>query len=717
MNVWRWGWPLARRRKALSVLTAFAAGIPILVTCLMWMVDAHAIPTRTGSISAAMGNAQGTVRLLGSLDDASKVRRTSAALRELDPSADLMISRIGALKCQGRTLEMSLLGRDWTGTFAVTGHTTQGAVPTKPGEYAVTPGLAQSCGFRVGDVITVDGHQGRLVGLMTIPTAGRTSQEIFATVAIARGDGADFPSWTVNQIDRLTPERLQELHLELRTRDDFRDKHTALETHPVLLGGTILLSSVSFLVCARFLAGRTARRTRKAFEGFGATPGEVRRTEATASFYAALAGLLCGGVIVVVAWLFVPTMVADSHGLERPYPVPPAVGMGALTVASLLLPIFPALLTPRIVQRVRTARPHNPHRPAAVGTRLALAARTRTLGIATIAALVCGLSTFLNVFVAASIDYAKNNTITSGLRDGLVRLHIDDGRTPPPALLSDLEKAAHAPVTPSYEAFFHGDEVFGPLEGEYVCSTFTLIDDAAGWKDLAGRDLTTEERQALDAGQALGLDPRCPLKGQLRLGEDRPLGITVTLHRTDVQPRVWTQQALVMWTSTAKRLGLTPRIMALSTSPTVTVNDDLIAQMGRIVEAHGYSATRLFANNQPPTDPPLVVTFITVELGLLFLTLLVTMGMSIAADERPTHHLLSNLGMRWPSRWTIHMIVLGLPALLGAATGFLAGTVIAHVAALNLLATQAHIPSWALVPVASVLLIPGIAAATTPRRV
>src|SRR5918999_1007218 len=367
----RWAWRMFRREWRRQIL----------VIALLTVAVAAAIGSVTVAYNAAaaddaeFGSANPLIRLDGANPD--KLDASLAAVRKRFGTTDVIGHR--ALRVPGSVDPVEFRSQDPRGPYGNARLAFRhGSYPARPGQVAVTDGVATRLGLEIGDPLALDGRRRNVVGIVENP---RHLSDEFALVSPTSAGAPDEVTVLVNasaaSIDAFVHsppganDRAAFGGTEERPNDQAASALAMFSVATVFLLLASLVASAGFAVIAQ-------RRLRQlgALAAIGATEKHLRLVLLTGGAVVGAIGALPGAIVGLALWLaLIPTLEpAVGHRID-PLSLP-----WTLLVATVFVAVLGATAAAwwpgRVVARVPvtlalSARPPRP-RPTHHSTLLAV---------------------------------------------------------------------------------------------------------------------------------------------------------------------------------------------------------------------------------------------------------------------------------------------------------------------------------------------------------
>lgn len=712
---------VALRRRTLSTLTAAVAILPILCAMTIWIIDAHSELSPAQRQSQAFGDRPYRARFNGVAVSADRAAQAEAALQaeNVDPIRVVENPEL-TIQMGGRNVFVKAIAKPWTREFRDAFHARTGRAPTRIDEVAVTPALAAR-GLSLGSTIQVGSQMRTVVGVATTPGWTGHTEAVFLSDVTGQDLQRANILWVMSR--HPSAELVERHHLFVDSPSELRATSTVLSNHPVILGGTVLLTSVGLLLCVRSLTGRTVERTARALVGVGASTRQIARVETLGAVIPAAVGTTLGWGLIALEYSFLPDAVAAANNIERPHLVPPLLALGALSIAFIVLTALPAwrdgihaarnTTNPAPRDTVVATFPRSPVTSWGLGIRSVLHHRRRSRLLGFIAAALCLLTVnIVAITITADTQKLEQEAREGGVRDGAVRVFL---RTSDPAMVSAALGSRVKDIRILYHLQVQNKSL--PLRGNGplgMCPEPVLVDDVAGFQTLFGRPPISAEQAALERGDGLEIRPGCGDQVQLVAPDGRPLtDKPIHLVPSTVEERLSSQYGAVLLRRAAT--SFPAQIVPLAVIGDIADDsphqrEQILVQLASI----GVPSNTVTFGGIPHEPPPLVVLFVVAEALVLMLAVTVVSALTMGAEERGTHRALTSLGMPKRKRAIVQFITFGLPLV----TGLLAGTVGGLVFAVAFTELVMHHPPvlspLAYTPWVAVLLLPLLAWFTTP---
>ena len=316
----RWAWRMFRREWRQQIL----------VTALLTVAVAAAIASVTiaynsGSADdAEFGSANHLLRFDGA--DPGRLEASLAAARERFGTIDVIGHR--SLPVPGSVDPVEFRSQDPRGAF---GHARlalrEGSYPTRPGQVAVTDGVATLLGLEIGETLALDGRRRTVAGIVENP---RELSDEFALVSSSSAGAPDHVTVLVDasagavdafsrsQAGGAEDDRSAFAGTESRPNDQAANALAMFSVATVFLLLATLVASAGFAVVAQ-------RRLRQlgALAAIGATEKHLRLVLLTNGMVVGAIGALIGAIVGLALWLaIVPTIEpAAGHRID-PLSVP-----------------------------------------------------------------------------------------------------------------------------------------------------------------------------------------------------------------------------------------------------------------------------------------------------------------------------------------------------------------------------------------------------------
>jgi putative ABC transport system permease protein len=378
----RWAWRMFRREWRRQILV-----IALLTVAVAAAIGSVTVAYNAGAADdAEFGSANHLIRFDGA--DPGKLEAGLAAARDRFGTTDVIGHR--SLDVPGSVDPVEFRSQDPRGPYGdALLALRQGSYPARPGQVAVSDGVATLLGLEIGDPLALDGRPRRVVGIVENP---RDLNDDFALVSPASAGAPDEVTVLVDASAASVDAFARSVDsanggsafrgTEERQNDQATSALAMFSVATVFLLLASLVASAGFAVIAQ-------RRLRQlgALTAIGATEKHLRLVLLTSGAVVGAIGALIGSIVGLVLWLAIVGTLepAVGHRID-PLSLPWAL-LAATVVVAILGATAAAWWPGRVVARVPVtlALSARPPRPRPTHHSTVLAAALLAAGIASLA--------------------------------------------------------------------------------------------------------------------------------------------------------------------------------------------------------------------------------------------------------------------------------------------------------------------------------------------
>lgn len=691
------GAKFAMRHRWITLITALAIAVPLLVTVLGVIADRSSRPSDELQRIAVGG--RGASRVMQTTTAIGAGNDDTVPLHALDRIAPGVFRKVDSVQgvpatSHGSAYLVTLDQRDWTDPlFDNMLQAVSGRLPAAADEVALSPSLSARMQLVVGDQIGLAGSNLTIVGIYQRPYALRAELVFVPRNTALRLQVDQFQAVLTSYIGTRELSAAESAQLDPAkwsyfTRDQFVTKVSYLSKAPLGYGLVLLVSLVGIVVGAWALTSRRRRAASRTMARLGAGRSLMIGAAVVEAMCGVVVGTLLATIALAVAGPVTHRMTAAAAGIIPEsgwFPWPETVLV--VCAAAIMVGLTAALMT---FQSLRATTDRSPATLSGttLESRVRRGARTRSLFMlfGVLAAVIVASATSVIWLTGNESDRLAN---PGTRRPGDIEVYLDKYAWNP-GLASDLVAEFPGPssrvqeLQPStWAGGIDGTDVLklaDPRAPQLAGAPVQVVTTKDDWLFLTGRQPSSQEWTDLLDGKIAIFDPDLASSKQIDVSvSNSSVSTTKVLvpnaphFDVGIDGAGLNRAKGAVGPTFAARHGL--RVVDRS----ILVHTDLAdeqateAAVGRIVLQNGLTGTNIRIGRPLVPSPPLMVIPLTYGPAILAAELAVFSILAASADERRTRRLLTALGARFRRRFTFIFGISGVLAVVAAIVGLAVG--------------------------------------------